>query len=432
MSKIDFKQSITFEHRIKGAKILAGNPLLMYLFAFLLIMTTNTLPGMVNGRSAILTVLFLIECLLIILLVWIETSLDRDLLGRLILWDMVLALSYCLVTLNSGITSFYGLLLVCLFAVTPFLIALLQKALLLDNYLKALVNAMVVVSIVSLTLWVAGPVLGLIKLNCSIVNSWGGNGLTWYTDGYFNLQYVPQWQNLPMGIGLFRNTSFFAEAPMYSYILCCVLLIELFIVEKRRYVVVFILSLTVLTTFSSTGLIFLLGIALIGILRKFAKKKGRAKVLLMLVSILLFLIGSCFAFLVLDNKMQTTSGSTRLDDFAAGFKAWSQSPLFGYGFANTDIIKNYMSSFRADNLGFSNSLFQTLVMGGIIWLIPYLVGFIGYFKSSHAVKFAGVLFLFLWIVTVVSNLPITFFMLGLGIVKIIIPDNLGESQQRAN
>ena len=142
----------------------------------------------------------------------------------------------------------------------------------------------------------------------------------------------------------------------------------------------------------------------------------------MLLFAVLFLVGSWLAFTVFDGKMQTSSGSTRLDDFAAGFKAWSRSPWFGYGFTNTDVVKSYMSAFRADNLGFSNSLFQTLVMGGVFWLTPYIIGLCGYLKSSRAMKFAGILLLFLWVVTVVSNIPLTVFMFGLGVSKVIAPD----------
>lgn len=188
--------------------------------------------------------------------------------------------------------------------------------------------------------------------------------------------------------------------------------------------IVLLLSLTVVTTFSSTGVIFLLGIILIEALRKVRMKEGSTKTFLMLLLLILFLVGSWLAFTVFDGKMQTSSGSTRLDDFVAGFEAWSRSPLFGYGFSNTEVVKTYMSAFRADNLGFSNSLFNTLVMGGIVWLLPYVIGFYGYLESSQTLRFAGMLLLFLWVVTFVSNIPLTVFMLGFGVSKVIAPDGL--------
>ncbi len=412
------------DHKSIGIGMLAGNPLLTYSLSLLLVFTTYTLPGMVGGRSTALMVLFLLECVVIFALAWISTPLDLEVLGRWVIWVAALAAAYLLITFNTGEFSSFGALLSCLFAVVPIVFAALQRASLLDAYFRAFVNTMAVVALLSLVLWTAGPVLGLIEMNCSIINNWGGNGLTWYTNGYFYLQYVPQWQDLPLGMGLFRNTSFFAEAPMYSYALCCALLVEVFCAKKRRVPIVLLLSLTVVTTFSSTGVIFLLGIILIEALRKVRTKEGSTKTLLMLLLFILFLVGSWLAFTVFDGKMQTSSGSTRLDDFAAGFEAWSRSPLFGYGFSNTEVVKTYMSAFRADNLGFSNSLFNTLVMGGIVWLLPYMIGFYGYLKSSQTLRFAGMLLLFLWVVTFVSNIPLTVFMLGLGVSKVIASDGI--------
>ena len=419
-------------HKSFGCRVLAERPVLTYSLSLLLVVTTNTLPGMVGGRSTILTMLFLAECIAVLSLVWANTRLDRDVLGRWIIWVVVLATVYMLICVNVGELSRFGASMVCLFAVVPITLAALQRASLLDVYLRAFVNTMAIVALVSLVLWFVGPVFGLIEMNCAIINKWGGNGLTWYTNGYFNLQYVPQWQNLPMGIGLFRNTSFFAEAPMYSYALCCALLIELFCTKARRMWITLLLSATVITTFSSTGVIFLLGVILIEALRKVRTKKGSTRTFLMLLFAVLFLVGSWLAFTVFDGKMQTSSGSTRLDDFAAGFKAWSRSPWFGYGFTNTDVVKSYMSAFRADNLGFSNSLFQTLVMGGVLWLTPYIIGLFGYLKSSRAMKSAGILLLFLWVVTVVSNIPLTVFMFGLGVSKVIAPDSEHHRTGEAN
>ena len=65
------------------------------------------------------------------------------------------------------------------------------------------------------------------------------------------------------------------------------------------------------------------------------------------------------------------SWKTRSDDYAAGFRAWMHSPIWGNGFNNFDSVKYYMSSFRRDNLGFSNSLFVVLVEGGILLLSVY-------------------------------------------------------------
>ncbi len=75
---------------------------------------------------------------------------------------------------------------------------------------------------------------------------------------------------------------------------------------------------------------------------------------------------------LLETKMDSTSGSARMDDFVAGFKAWMDHPLMGNGFSNNSAILQYMSTYRIKNTGFSNSLMQILSYGGLYLLAPYV------------------------------------------------------------
>lgn len=396
-----------------------------YLLALLLVLSSNTLPGMVGNRGTVIFLMIDFLCVAVVFSAWISISIDFDLLTCWAIWVLLLGCSYLLVSLNSGEFSRYGLMIAALLAIMPLMVVLIAKAGLLDMYLGAFVNTMALVALVSLILWAIGPVFGLIAPNCSIVNRWGGNGFTWYTEGYFQLQYIPQWQNLPGG-GLWRNTSFFAESPMYSFALCCALIIECFFrSSKSRVFVSAILFITIITTFSSSGIILLLGIVLFYALGKVRSLSGNKKVLLSLLFLVLFCVASVAAILILDQKMSTSSGSTRLDDYFAGFEAWRQSAWFGYGFSNIDVVKLYMSAFRADNLGFSNGPFQVMVIGGVVWLAPYLLSFFGYLHSKNFSKAAGILLLYLWAVTLVSNLPLTIFMLSFGICLLFPSIRLG-------
>ncbi len=225
----------------------------------------------------------------------------------------------------------------------------------------------------SLILWFFGPVTGLLPATSLVYDSWGGGVRP--LQSYFHLFYAETRGYSFLGLSLQRNIGFFTEAPMHSLHLSLALLTELFLTEKPDKKRCILLIVTIVTTISMTGYILVLlamGYHLFLAKRKESNREAAKK-------ILLFPVGAAVAavaYQLVLAKLETSSGSTRLDDFQAGFQAWSQNWLLGNGYGNTEVLVQYMSSFRLYNTGFSNSPMLVLAQCGLYIGGVYLFGLI--------------------------------------------------------
>ena len=83
-------------------------------------------------------------------------------------------------------------------------------------------------------------------------------------------------------------------------------------------------------------------------------------------------------------KQDTISGETRTDDILNGFRAWLDSPIFGWGYMNRYVLDKY-------HTGFSNSIVAILAQGGIILLSLYFVPFVKFIKRNRKITRMNVL-----------------------------------------
>ena len=251
------------------------------------------------------------------------------------------------------------------------------------GFYKKFRDMMVCISIISLFFWVFGTVLGIIQPSGIIFTTWTSQPIS----GAVNLKAVRNFYNvyfesqawgtedalgIVTNVGIIRNTGMFTETPMYSFLLVLALSVDLFFDNdsngkwKRM-----VLLATIITTLSSLGLImavFAFSIKLIVT----NEKSGVLKILRMMIIPIVLVMGILFVSFLVESKLATSSGITRIDDFAAGMKAWVRSPLFGHGMGNAYSYQQHMSSRRLGNAGLSNSIMQILAYGGIYLLLPYV------------------------------------------------------------
>lgn len=128
-----------------------------------------------------------------------------------------------------------------------------------------------------------------------------------------------------------------------------------------------ILILSVLSTTSTTGYI---GVLIIYVLRYLLSAINQKNVLRIIIFISIGIVGLIIIHILFTQKLDGISGEIRLDDYKAGIKAWQLYPIFGSGY-NSMLFQQFISSWRNDNIGFSNTLMNILVDGGIYLLIPY-------------------------------------------------------------
>lgn len=233
-------------------------------------------------------------------------------------------------------------------------------------------NIIIIIALVSIFFWLFGSMLGIISHTGAIKSNWTGSETLKTMYHYYGIYF----QNLSQGMGIFeflntvRNIAIFTEAPMASFHFCMALLIELFLKSENKKMNVIILTVVIMTTFSTTGYI----IAIVAFLCKYSISGGNRsimEVIKVLTIPAILIVGGVIIFNLFTSKLKSSSGSIRIDDFIAGYKTWILHPFLGSGYGNNDALKIHMSSFRSNNRGFSNSLMQILAQGGIYFIFPY-------------------------------------------------------------
>lgn len=277
-------------------------------------------------------------------------------------------------------------------------------------------NLILVIAAVSVLFWLLCSVLKVLPATGTVYSNWTGNDTLKSVPSYFGVYFETQYSTL-MWIGkITRNTAIFTEGPMASFHFTLALLIELFQKQRSSRPKLILLGGAVLTTISTTGYVA----CITALALKFFLSGNRKKIMRwvkLLALPIVVIVGGGLVYSLVSNKLATVgSGMVRIDDFVAGFKAWKQHPLFGSGYANSDYIKAFMSSFRSNNTGFSNSPMTVLANGGIYLALPYVAAFtIGLYKAIHARNMRQVCFiaevLFIFTITIVTYQYIIIFLL---------------------
>ena len=236
------------------------------------------------------------------------------------------------------------------------------------NILYKFENVVLLLAITSLFFWITGSVLNIIAPNMELPVTWN-NGDVY--NGFYGLlfQYKTQYSMIPvLNVKILRNIGIFTESPMYNIVLIIALFTEFFLRNKYNKTKVYILSITILSTFGTLGIMLMLA----GFLFKYLfNSNGKKCYGLYILTMVLF--ATMIAFLLI-NKIENGYGSfsVHLDDYKAGIKAWWTSPLTGTGFNNYEVIRQFMSPLRSGNQGTSNSFTDIMGQGGFALLIVYL------------------------------------------------------------
>ncbi|HFI0353987.1 TPA: O-antigen ligase family protein, partial [Streptococcus suis] len=326
-----------------------------------------------------------------------------------------LLFAYNLFNIEDGIKSFIFDLLILL----PLFI-ILFRSYYLENRLESLFSKysdiVILIASISIFFWLLGSIFHILVPNVTVLSTWADiRGRP--TNGYFFLYFETQRIDL-LGFTGWRNTAIFTEGPMYNIILVLAYIQMLFFEKRRRLLREIVILLAMISTLSTTGFF---AVAFIHIYKIYFKGKITRKKMLFLITLSpIFLISLIFfLYRVATEKLQTGSSAMRLDDVIAGFMAWKDSLLVGYGYTHLESIFPYMNmSFRV-NTGYSNGIMSILVQGGIILFILYFLPmiFILFSKDfSRDIKFLIIIWIFLIFNTIIDTTPLFLFITSLGYV----------------
>lgn len=271
-------------------------------------------------------------------------------------------------------------------------------------------RVMIVISVVSVILWIGSNLLELWGMNEDVFVQWGGK---YYNTNYLNM-CLRRWD--PMYVcDIEKNLGIFCEPPMFGLMLGFSIYTELFLKKKTNILTVLVFLIALLSSRAILGIMICAVAFFLKLVEMMQGKKYAKYVICGAVLAAAAVIVGLAMF-----KMGNESGSfrTHIDDFVAAFKCWTNYPIFGCGYGNQDPITEYMSAFRADNLGVSNSIAVTLAEGGIVlWLyyvIPFVIMGMSFFKKNKKTAYwAAGMFLF-WVGVVFHLRLLIFLILALG------------------
>ena len=243
-----------------------------------------------------------------------------------------------------------------------------------------ILNIISVIAIISIFFYFFGSVFKIVPKTSWFKINWG---MVMNIKSYFNVYFESQYIDI-FGLKIVRNCSIFCEAPMYSLNLILALAINEFIVNKTSKSKKILLCITIATTLSTTGIILGLGILIYSEMIK--NESGYNKKMLKLISVpFIIIISAVIINQFFSEKKNTSSYSTRMDDYSAIYNAWKENIIWGNGYNNDEIIKKYMSPFRKHNQGLSSSL-VVLAQGGIYFSCLYVIAFIISLNKSKGNK----------------------------------------------
>lgn len=246
------------------------------------------------------------------------------------------------------------------------------------------VNVVLIFAIISLILYISGSMLHLISPTRVATFLYDQRYRTCNT--YFGLQYESQAiQGTDFFSTVYRNCGIFIESPMYNIILCIAFAAELSFRKKPRKIPLVILVITILSTYSTTGVLFLVFIL---VLRVITAGKGRQvqtlKILILPLGLLLMFY---FALSLIEAKTKSLGGSisysVRYDHIIACLKMWIDKPLFGHGYGNTDAFYNYTKYQQGLSVGLPALLGRNGLLIFLTYFVPFLKRIIYSFRKSR-------------------------------------------------
>ena len=375
------------------SKILDYCLVLSTIIAFNTVYTSNI---SYNGNLMKVSLIIAAIC---ILYKWIKSKITEEAANGFILrtigWLTAFVLSFAISGIHEGVFN----TAVPAFAFYCILTLYLSMDESKQSITKAYCNCMAVIATISIISWLLFTVFRVTEPTSIVLSKWAtfDTGNIKKIPSYYNIYFETQTETI-FGFEIIRNTGIFIEAPMASFPLCCAILFELTELNARKPVLV-VLTLGVLTSISTSGLIFLLMSFLYIIYNKNVNNKQMHNFKI-IFTICLTLLVAYIGWSVFIQKTDSVSASIRSDDMLSCIKAWLTSPIFGVGLNNKYVIISNMSQFRAINYGISSSLLRLLAEGGLLFFIPHVYPlfkkiFSGVRFSNFSYIYQGVAYLWL-------------------------------------
>ena len=276
----------------------------------------------------------------------------------------------------------------------------------------------------SVILWFGACVLELWGKNSDVYVNWGGQ---YYDSNYLNL-CIRRW--IFEG-DIKKNLGIFVEPPMFGLMLGYGLYTELFLKKKTNPGIVVIFCIALISCRAILGIMVAM-LAFVLCFMEALRERKNGKWLSALI--ILCMIAGCILLIIYKSRVGWGSFATHIDDFIASFKCWLEYPIIGCGFDYPLPIFEYMSDFRADNIGLSNSAAVVLAEGGIVlftyYVLPFAFMAYGYFKGNRRLAYWAIGMFAFWVVVIFHTRLFMFFLLALGYSMVDLRTHLFQREKK--
>lgn len=271
-----------------------------------------------------------------------------------------------------------------------------------DYYFRFYSGIIYGIALLSLVFYFFTTIIPVIPAINTIIVSWQGDSAF---KNYFYLYFSANYSYFG---SFLRNTAIFSEAPQFGLQLTITFAYEMFFSKKFSLHRLVIISIAILSTVSIGSIITMLCV----LFAKYLVIRIDNKYLRVLRILLSFLVlGVIVSSILLLFFIKINTGSSfkiRVDDFLSGFDSWKSHPIFGNGYGNDEIIKQFAGSFRSWSIennvyGFSNSIAMILSNGGIYLFSMYIIPAILFIKSNVADLYSRLVFLLVILLMLIFN-----------------------------
>lgn len=212
-----------------------------------------------------------------------------------------------------------------------------------------------------------------------------------YYKSYFYLFFTQSGYAETIGqFSFYRLQSIFWEPGVFSVYLLLALYYYCFLADEKKTTHFFILTISLILTLSTTGLIGGIGLIMVYFLKKIKSPQVR----ILTIAPLCVAAISMMVNIWMKKKSSTISPSyaLRMYDMTRSLEIWKQNFLFGVGFNNTSLFS--MEGRTGNSNGFLNWCMTTGFFGLVFVILPFVVNCI-ISKSKDRIRFIVFLGLFI-------------------------------------
>lgn len=379
------------------------NCLITYCLLIIVFITSKTVYISMYGNNIYKLLYIAVIFIIIISFLKFKQSINHLLGGIFIIIYLLIEIIFIKNSLNRGYDYFI------LNILSMYIISIYFRKIKINIWEK-ISNIMVVYSILNLILYI---IIIFLKMNISYEIFIEPYNNVVYSN-YSNIFFYNHSQFTKLFSETFiRNSGIFFEAPMYAVFLNFALSYELFFSNRKvRIKNIIVLSISILTTLSTSGIILMIG----SIVVYFICYKNKSKIISILKKVatpIIILITIFVSINIVDNKINNTSVSNglssvnaRLDDFELGTKLFLEKPIIGWGYNNaSELEKRQSLTYRGEKgKGSSNGLVTLMYQGGIYLFIFFFIGFLGYIKILKEINDNKIILLFNLVVLILTLL----------------------------